>query len=71
MNKQELLELINKIWSLGVNTDSDISKLRFQRNEKLIQGYSLNFSKSLEIDKYRITDEFKELAISNQSFIGI
>ncbi len=64
MNKQELLDFINKTWPLGVSTDSDIPKLRFQRNEKLIQGYSLNFSKSLEIDKYRITDEFKELFIS-------
>ena len=49
MNNQELLELINKTWPLGVNTDSDIPKLRFQRDGKLINGYSLNISRVLEL----------------------
>ena len=49
MNKQELLELINKIWPLGVNTNYDVPKLRFQKDDKLIEGYSLNICQGLEI----------------------
>ena len=59
MQKQELLELINKTWPLGVNTNYDVPKLRFQRDDKLIEGYSLNICQGLEIDCANVLfDEF-------------
>ena len=75
MNNQELLEFINKTWPLGVNTDSDIPKLRFQRDEKLIYGYSLNISRVLDIFFNFIPETLKEKlksnSITNETFNGI
>ena len=59
MNNQELLELINKTWPLGVNTDSDIPKLRLQRDEKIIYGYSLNISRVLDITRISLLCHFR------------
>ncbi len=73
MNNQELLELINKTWPLGVNTDSDIPKLRLQRDEKIIYGYSLNISRVLDIFyNYKTLKEKLGLnSITNETLKGI
>lgn len=73
MNNQELLELINKTWPLGVNTDSDIPKLRLQRDEKIIYGYSLNISRVLDVFyNYKTLKEKLGLnSITNETLKGI
>ena len=59
MNNQELLDFINEKWPLGVNTSSDVPKLRFQRDDKLITGYSLNICKGLKVDSNNLLNLLK------------
>ena len=50
MNNQELLDFINEKWPLGINTSGNVPKLRFQRDDKLIRGYSFNVLEGLKVD---------------------
>ena len=66
MNNQELLDFINEKWPLGVNTSSDVPKLRFQRDDKLITGYSLNICKGLKVDSNNLLNLLKLKLYSKQ-----
>ena len=56
MQNNDLLEIINHNWPLGIDNSGNIPKLRFQKDDKLIKGYSLNVREELDVDYDKFSD---------------